>query len=71
MRVVKLWHRLPGDMVDVPFLAVSMAKLDGPGSNLAKGEVPMEGRVRSIEVPLPSQVKPFYERKKLEGEILC
>jgi len=34
MRVVRHWHRLPRGAVDVPFLAVFKARLDGALSNL-------------------------------------
>ncbi|KFR10675.1 hypothetical protein N306_07844, partial [Opisthocomus hoazin] len=34
MRVVKHWHRLPGEAVDAPSLAVFKARLDGALSNL-------------------------------------
>ena len=34
VRVVRHWHRLPGEAVDAPFLAVFKARLDGALSNL-------------------------------------
>ena len=34
MRVVRHWHRLPREAVDVPSLAVFKARLDGALSNL-------------------------------------
>ena len=34
MKVVKLWHRLPREMVDAPSLELFQAKLDGVLSNL-------------------------------------
>jgi len=34
VRVVKPWHRLPREVVDVPFLGTFQARLDGDLSNL-------------------------------------
>ncbi|KFO54459.1 hypothetical protein N302_04721, partial [Corvus brachyrhynchos] len=34
VRVVRPWHRLPREAVDIPSLAVSKARLDGALSNL-------------------------------------
>ena len=34
MRVVRHWHRLPGEVVDAPSLEVFKARLDGALSNL-------------------------------------
>ena len=34
VRVVRHWHRLPGEAVDAPSLAVFKARLDGALSNL-------------------------------------
>jgi len=35
MRVVKPWQRLPGEVVDAPFLQTLKARLDGALSNLS------------------------------------
>jgi len=34
IRVVKHWHRLPGEVVDAPSLGTFTARLDGALSNL-------------------------------------
>jgi len=45
LRVVRHWHRLPGEAVDAPSLAVFKARLDGALSNLVQWQVspPMAG----------------------------
>jgi len=45
LRVVRPWHRLPREAVDVPFLEVFKARLDGALSNLVwwKLSLPMAG----------------------------
>ena len=45
VRVVRPWHRLPREAVDVPSLAVFKARWDGALSSLGwwKGSLPMAG----------------------------
>jgi len=45
MRVVRHWHRLPREAVDVPSLDLLKARLDGALSNLVwwKVSLPMAG----------------------------
>ena len=63
MRVVRHWHRLPGEAVAAPSLAVLKARLDGALSNLVWWKVSLlvAREVELVDLQGPSQPKPFYD----------
>jgi len=66
MRVVRLWHRLPREVVAAPTLAVFKARLDGALSNLVwwKGSLPMAGGWNCMTFKGPFQPKLSYDSTK-------
>ena len=56
MRVVRPWHRLPGEAVVAPSLAVFKARSDGALGSLGwwKGSLPLTGGWKEMSYKVPS-----------------
>jgi len=74
MRVVRQWHRLPGEVVDVPSLETFKARLDGALSNLIELEMSLlaAGELGWVASKGPFRPKAIYDSgmKRLVVQLL-